>query len=77
MRACNGVELVPFIEAAGQQGDWNEARRSRAGPRAFRIVPLHSSATCGGNSTGPLPPTGDRDRIVAEVQQDLGCQPWQ
>ena len=77
VRASNGVELVPFIEAAAQQGDWSGAQ---AITRKAQSLPDRSTSLfCDvwrelDQSTSP---TVERDTIVAEIQQNLGCQAWQ
>ena len=77
LRAGNGVELVPFIEAAAHQDDWNQAQ---AITRMAQTLPDRSTSLfCDiwrelDRSTSS---TVERDHIISEVHQDLGCQPWQ
>jgi hypothetical protein len=77
MRAANGVELVPFIEAAARQGDWKEAQAITR--RAQSLPDRSTSLFCDvwRGLAGSTPSSSDRDRIVGEIQDDLGCQPWQ
>jgi hypothetical protein len=76
LRAANGVELVPFIEAAARQGDWGEAQAITG--RAQNLPDRSTSLFCDlwRELAGSTPSSQDRDRIVAEVQDDLKCQPW-
>jgi hypothetical protein len=77
LHASNGVELVPFIEAAARQGDWGEALAITR--RAQNLPDRSTSLFCDlwRELSGSTPSASDRDRIVAEVQDDLECQPWQ
>jgi hypothetical protein len=77
LRASNGVELVPFIEAAARQGDWSEAQSITR--KAQSLPDRSTSLFCDvwRDLAGSTPSTADRGRIITEVQADLGCQPWQ
>ena len=76
VRAANGVELVPFIEAAARLGDWSQAQSITR--RAQTLPDRSTSLFCDvwRNLSGSTPSTTERDHILAAVQMDLGCQPW-
>jgi hypothetical protein len=76
LRASNGVELVPFIEAAGRQGNWSDAQAITRG--AQNLPDRSTSLFCDvwREMDGSASSTTDRERILAEVRHDLGCQPW-
>ena len=76
LRAANGVELVPFIEAAARLGDWTGAQAITR--RAQSLPDRSTSMFCDvwRELAMSTPSSEDRERVVGEVQEDLGCQPW-
>jgi len=77
MRAANGVELVPFIEAFARQGKWPEAQ---AVTRQAQALPDRSTSLfCDVWRDLDLSSEQGAAKVLAvlQIQEDLGCQPWQ
>jgi hypothetical protein len=76
LRAENGVELAPFIEAFAREGNWSEAQ---AITRAAQSMPDRSTSLfCDvwRDLDLTMAPTADHDQATADMQDALGCQPW-
>jgi len=74
LRGSNAIELLPFISASAQLGNWQEARNLTA--QAQTLPDRSTSVLCdlwrGLGATAP--PSGQRDRTISGVESDLGCQ---
>jgi hypothetical protein len=75
LRAPNGFEMIPFIEAFARVNAWQDAQ---ALTRQAQVLPDRSTALLCDlwrdlASTGS--PSAERDLTTAEVQEDLGCAP--
>jgi hypothetical protein len=74
LRSSNAVELLPFISASARLGGWEEARNLTA---EAQILPDRAtSVLCDlwRDLGATAPPSDQRDRTAAAVQNDLGCQ---
>jgi hypothetical protein len=75
LRAPNGVELLPFIEAHARQGSWEDALTLT---RQAQVLPDRStSLLCDlwRDLGTTAPPSPGRDDAVARILADLACQP--
>ena len=68
------VELIPFIEAEARTGDWETARELTN--TANVLTPIAKSLLCSTwkNIESSTPPGGQRDQIIPQVKEKLGCQ---
>jgi hypothetical protein len=74
LRAPNGVEMLPFIEALARQDAWQDAR---ALTRQAQVLPDRSaSLLCDlwSNLATTTTSSAARDQAVAQVHGDLDCQ---
>lgn len=74
LRPRNSIEMLPFIEAYGQTGDWAMARKLTM---QGQVLPDRSSSVLcdiwrGLGTTTPA--SAQRDATVTSVKQQLGCQ---
>ncbi len=74
LRPKNSIELLPFIEAFGQTGDWATARKMTI--QGATLPDRSTSVLCDiwrelGSSA---PASSERDATVPSVKQALGCQ---
>ncbi len=75
LRAGNGVELMPFINAYARLNDWQTARKLTI--QAESLPDRSTSALCDvwrGLATQAAP-SADRDQTAQGVEAQLGCQP--
>ncbi|MFH1185451.1 MAG: hypothetical protein V1755_10505 [Chloroflexota bacterium] len=74
LRAPNAIEMLPFIEAFGRQGSWQEARSLT---RQAQVLPDRSaSVLCDlwRDLASTALPSVERDQAAAQAQEELGCQ---
>lgn len=73
LRAPNGLELLPFIEAFAQEGNWQQAYVLT---RQAQVLPDRSTALlCDlwGSLVSSTAPSAGRDSTLAETRESLGC----
>jgi hypothetical protein len=74
LHAANGIELLPFIAASAQLGDWAQAKTLTT--QAQALPDRSTSVLCDlwRNLGSSAPASEDRDQTVPSVQAELGCQ---
>ena len=74
LRAANGIELLPFIAASAQLGDWEQAKALTT--QAQALPDRSTSVLCDAwrNLDSSAPASVSRDQTAASVQAELGCQ---